>query len=70
MAKNTYVYEVEMLKLSDKLEIEIEADDENSRNAYFNKFLIDKDERHFFHKPTNRGYNKDYIYSWYVKGVK
>lgn len=65
-----YVYEVEMLKLSDKLEVLIKADDDNARNAFFNKFLHDKEERFFFDKKTDKSYSKEYIYGYTLKGVQ
>lgn len=68
--KKTYIYEVEMLKLSDKIEVLIDGESEIARDTFFNKFLTDKDARFFFDKTTNKGYNKDYIYGYTLKGVK
>lgn len=65
-----YTYEVEMLKLTDKIEVEIKGDDENARDAFFKKFLHDPEERFFFDKKTNKGYNKEYIYGYTVKGAR
>jgi Fe-S cluster biosynthesis and repair protein YggX len=66
----TYIYEVEMLKLSDKIEVLINAEDDNARDAFFRKFLMTTEERFFFDKNTNKGYSKEYIYGYTIKGVK
>lgn len=68
--RKTYVYEVEMLKLSDKIEVLIEAESVNARDAFFRKFLMQEDERFFFDEKTKKGYSKDYIYGYTIKGVK
>lgn len=59
-----------MLKLSDKIEVLIDGEGEIARDTFFKKFLMDKEERFFFDKNTNKGYNKDYIYGYTLKGVK
>lgn len=65
-----YLYELEMLKLADKLEVVIKADDENARNAFFRKFLHDPEERFFYDEPSDKTYSKEYIYGYKFKGVK
>jgi hypothetical protein len=68
--RKTYVYEVEMLKLSDKIEVEISAEGELARDTFFKKFLNDRDERFFFDSKSQKGYNKEYIYGYTLKGVR
>lgn len=65
-----YLYEVEMLKLTDKIEVIIDAESENARNAFFRKFLHDQEERFFYDETSKKGYNKEYIYGYILKGVK
>lgn len=68
--RKTYLYEVEMLKLSDKIEVEIVAESENARDTFFRKFLETNEERFFYDQKTAKGYNKEYIYGYTIKGVK
>lgn len=63
-----YIFEVEMVNPDDKIDVEIDAQDENSRDAYFRKFLTDKEEVYFTDKKTNRSFNKHYIYGYKLKG--
>ena len=46
----TYTYELEMLKLSDKPEIEIHAESEIARDTFLKRFLEDPNERYYRQK--------------------
>lgn len=64
-------YEVDMLKLSDKIIVEIPAESDVARDTFFKHFLTHKEERFFKDaNDPNIQYNKDYIYSFKYLGVK
>lgn len=63
-----YIFEVEMVNPEDKIDVEIEAESANARDAFFKKFLTDKDEQSFLDTKTGRNFNKNYIYSYKLKG--
>jgi len=63
-----FVFEVEMLNPDDRIDVEIDADGPLARDAFFKKFLTDKDERYFIDNKTGITYNKDHIYRFKLKG--
>lgn len=66
----TYTYQLQMLKLQDYPEIEIQADSELARETFIDHWLHNKEKRFFFDKKTNKRYNKEYIYSCELIGEK
>lgn len=70
MSVKVYIYELEMLKLTDKPQVEIKAESEIARDAFFQRFLTDIDGKFFFDKAGDKGYNKQYIYAHKMVGVK
>lgn len=72
MANKTYVFELEMLKLVDKIEIEIVAESEIARDAFLKKFLETEKEDKYFVDPKNptKRYQKQYIYACNLKGAR
>jgi len=68
MSEKVYVHELEMLKTSDKIVIEIKAESENARRAFLKKFLEDTEDQ-YFTDPGNpkRVLKKQYIYSCTLK---
>lgn len=63
-----YTFLVEMVNPEDVVEIEITAESENARDAFFKAFIQHKDDRYFTDKKTNKSYNKEFIYSYKLKG--
>ncbi len=63
-----YTFLVTMVNSKDVIEVDIAAESENARDAFFRKFLIDKEEMYFLDSKTKIRYNKKYIYNFKLKG--